>query len=146
MTNDFWNIVYKEGFLFKKIALTLYGYCLRFRDLITWYKYDGVYVFLWTTPFGLPIFEWLFCLLNKKIIYDIDDMVFLGHSSSANKFVEKLKGKNKMIYLMKKAKHVIVCTPKLHDFVSQYNSNFEDKLTRKTQNLRKSFKSTKISR
>ncbi|MCC7051162.1 MAG: glycosyltransferase family 4 protein, partial [Bacteroidia bacterium] len=54
------------------------------------------------------------------------DMVFLGHSSSANKFIEGIKGKEKMIFLMKKAKHVIVCTPKLAEYVSQYNKELTD--------------------
>ena len=58
--------------------------------------------------------------------YDIDDMVFLGHSSDANKFWQSLKGKNKMIYLMKSANHVITCTPKLDEFVQQFNKNTTD--------------------
>jgi glycosyltransferase involved in cell wall biosynthesis len=37
-----------------------------------------------------------------------------------------LKGKNKMISLMKKAHHVITCTPHLDKFVRQYNNNTTD--------------------
>jgi L-malate glycosyltransferase len=126
ITIGFWNIVYKKGFLIQKVGWTLYGYFTRIKNLFTLHKYDAVYVFLWATPFGFPIIEALICKLNKNIIYDIDDMVFLGHSSSANKFMERFKGTDKMIYFMKHAKHVVVCTPKLFDFVSQYNSNVTD--------------------
>lgn len=126
MTMPFWDIVYKKGYLFQKISWTLYGYFMRIKLLFTLHKYDAVYLFLWATPFGFPIIEWAICKLNKNIIYDIDDMVFLGHSSSANRFIERFKGTDKMIYLMKQAKHVIVCTPKLHEFVKQYNPNSTD--------------------
>jgi glycosyltransferase involved in cell wall biosynthesis len=53
-------------------------------------------------------------------------MIFLGHKSVANKFIGSLKGRQKMIYLMKKAKHVITCTPHLDQFVRNYNQNTTD--------------------
>ncbi len=45
MTDDFWNIVYKEGFLLKKIVLTLFGYCVRFKDLFT--SYTMAFIFFY---------------------------------------------------------------------------------------------------
>ncbi|MEQ8909571.1 MAG: glycosyltransferase family 4 protein [Vicingaceae bacterium] len=126
MTKKFWDIVYKPGNFWKKVFWTIWGHFLRVRDLFRLPFYDGVYIFLWVTPFGPPVFERLFASLNKNIIYDIDDMVFLGHVSDANKFILKLKGRSKMIYLMKKAKHVITCTPRLDKFVRQYNTNTTD--------------------
>lgn len=124
--DDFWKVVYKHGFILKKILFTLKGYLRRIRDLIFIRRYDVVYIHLWVTPLGLPVYEWLFCLFAKKVVYDIDDLIFLGHSSSANKKSEWLKGKAKAIYLMKNANHVITCTPKLDDFVRQYNQNTSD--------------------
>lgn len=126
MTMSFWDIVYKEGHFFKKALWTIWGHILRIRDLFRLPFYDGVYLFLWVTPFGFPIFEWLFSKLNKNYIYDIDDMVFLGHVSDANQFILKLKGRSKMIYLMKHAQHVITCTPKLDEFVRKFNTKTTD--------------------
>tara|TARA_B110000285_G_scaffold198525_1_gene231029 strand:+ start:124 stop:885 length:762 start_codon:yes stop_codon:yes gene_type:complete len=60
------------------------------------------------------------------VIYDIDDMIFLGHTSSANKLLLFLKGKNKMISLMKTSNHVITCTPHLDSFVRKYNQRTTD--------------------
>ncbi|QQR97061.1 MAG: glycosyltransferase family 4 protein [Sphingobacteriales bacterium] len=118
---NFWKIIYQKGFLFLKIAYTLFGYLGRFFDLLTIRKYDVVYIHLWVTPLGLPIFEYLVCLFAKKVIYDIDDMIYLQQDSS--RFIDKIKGRKKPIILMKKANHVIVCSPFLRDFVSKYNKN-----------------------
>ncbi|MFK7905248.1 MAG: glycosyltransferase family 4 protein [Chitinophagales bacterium] len=126
MSMAFWNVVYKKGHFLQKVFWTLVGYARRVVDLFRLPFYDGVYIFLWVTPFGPPIFERLYALFNPKIIYDIDDMVFLRHSSSANRFMESFKGRGKPIFLMKKAKHVIVCTPKLDNFVQQFNTNTTD--------------------
>ncbi len=126
MNEELWNIVYKNGFFIKKGILTLLAYIRRFLLLFSLHKYDIIYVHLWVTPFGLSFFEMMVSKLSKRLVYDIDDMIFLGHSSSANHFFQFLKGKRKMIYLMKKANHVITCTPKLDEFVRQYNSNTTD--------------------
>lgn len=126
VSSKFWVIIYKKGFTLKKIAYTLSGYFRRVSDLFKLRKYDIIYIHLWVTPFGFPLFEWLVRLIAKKVIYDIDDMVFLGHSSEANKLLEGLKGKKKMISLMKSSDHVITCTPTLDKFVRKYNSNTTD--------------------
>jgi glycosyltransferase involved in cell wall biosynthesis len=122
----FWKMIYNEGNLFQKGIYTLKGYFRRIKDLLNIRKYDVVYVHLWITPLGTPFFEWLFSIFAKKIIYDIDDLIFLGHTSDANKKSKFLKGKAKAIYLMKKANHVITCTPMLDEFVRKYNSNTTD--------------------
>ena len=123
---NFWSIIYVKGNTLSKFYYTIIGYLKRIIKLFYIKKYDIVYVHLWITPFGLPIFEWLYAKLSKKLIYDIDDMVFLGHSSDANSFIQRLKGQQKMIYLMKKSNHVITCTPKLDEFVRKYNSKTTD--------------------
>lgn len=126
VNENFWKILYLPNHTIKKIYYTFLGYLKRFFLLFTLKKYDVVYVHLWVTPMGIPLFEWLVILFAKKIIYDIDDMIFLGHSSNANRIWQSLKGKNKMIYLMKNANHVITCTPKLDEYVKQYNINTTD--------------------
>jgi glycosyltransferase involved in cell wall biosynthesis len=126
VSDSFWKIIYQKGYWFQKAMFTLLGYLKRFLLLFTLRRYDVVYVHLWVTPLGLPFFEMLTCLIAKKVVYDIDDMVFLGHSSAANRFFQSLKGTRKMIYLMKHADHVITCTPKLDQFVRQYNQHTTD--------------------
>jgi L-malate glycosyltransferase len=122
----FWDIAPKKGNLIEKIFWTIIGYFQRFLFLFKLRNYDIAYIFLWVTPFGPPFFEWLYCLISKRVIFDIDDLVFLGNASAANSWVSKLKGKNKPIYLMKKADHIITCTPFLDNFVRKYNRHTTD--------------------
>lgn len=126
VSKKFWRIIYKKGFIIQKSIFTISGYIHRFFQLFTLHQYDVVYVHLWATPIGFPIFEYLVQRLSKKLIYDIDDMIFLGHSSDANQYMQIIKGKKKMIYLMKTADHVITCTPTLDQFVRKYNSQTTD--------------------
>ena len=126
MTRRFQSIVYERGRIVEKALWVAWGYLRRLRDLVRLPFYDGAYIFLWVTPFGLPLFEWLFSIAARRFVYDIDDMVFLGHSSDANRFVQVLKGRRKMIFLMKKADHVIVCTPHLEAIVRRHNPNTTD--------------------
>lgn len=126
MTLAFWNIVYKKGNYFSKVFWTIFGYFRRISDLFRVPFYDGIYVFLWVTPFGSTLFERLYVLLAKKIIYDIDDLVFLKPKSKANPIAQLFKSSEKMIYLMKKANHVITCTPYLDEFVRKYNDKTTD--------------------
>jgi glycosyltransferase involved in cell wall biosynthesis len=124
--NQFWQIVYKKGNIIKKTFYTIRAYFRRIYDLLRSPDYDIVYVHLWVTPLGFPIFENFLFLFNKKVVYDIDDLIYLGEKGGVNGLIENLKGKSKPIVLMKKAKHVIVCTPKLDEFVKQYNDHTTD--------------------
>lgn len=126
MSKRFWDIVYQKGYIPEKMFWTIYGYIKRLITLVKIPFYDVTYVFLWGTPFGSSLYERLIKFLSRKLVYDIDDMVFLGHSSDANKFWQSFKGKSKMLYLMKCSDHVITCTPKLDEFVRQYNQNTTD--------------------
>ena len=124
--NHFWEIIYKPGFLLRKITGTARGYVRRFLDLFRLHRYDIIYIHLWATPLGPPIFEWMIRKLSKKIVYDIDDMIYKSEGSAMNNLVHMLKGKNKSIALMKYADHVITCTPDLNDFAKQYCANCTD--------------------
>lgn len=123
---EFWSFIYLEGMWMRKIVKTIHAYWRRLLLLLRLGRYDVIYIHLWYTPYGPPIFERIVTTIHSKVIYDIDDMVFLGHSSSANRLLMFLKGKNKMISLMKKSSHVITCTPHLDAFVKRYNPKTTD--------------------
>jgi L-malate glycosyltransferase len=123
-----WNIKFKRGFLVfaEKVLWTIWGYIKRFLLLFSVRRYDLVYIFLWVTPFGPPFFEWMVFKLSRKMIYDIDDLIFLKNTSMESKLIDSLKGRNKPVYLMKHADHVITCTPYLDGFVRKYNQHTTD--------------------
>ena len=121
-THRFWSIVYKPGRIAEKIFWTFVGYLRRSFDLMRAPFYDAVFVNLWVTPFGFPVFEHALRLLNRHIIYDIDDMLYVGKTNNNSKgLLQKLKGKKKPIVLIKHARYVIVCTPKLEEFALGLN-------------------------
>ena len=121
-TRRFWEIIYKPGFTAEKIFWTLVGYLVRTFDLLRAPFYDGVYVNLWVTPLGFPFYEKVLLLLNKKVIYDIDDMIFLEKFEHVKENIfQRLKGRKKPIVLMKYSRAVITCTPKLTEIALELN-------------------------
>lgn len=126
ISEQLWDVLYKKGAFLKKFVLTFLAYLNRWSILFSINKYDLIYIHLWGTPFGLPIFEWCLRKLSKRLIYDIDDLVFLGESSSVNSKLSWIKGARKIHYLMKHADHIITCTPTLDAYVKNFNSNTTD--------------------
>ncbi|MBD0287162.1 MAG: glycosyltransferase family 4 protein, partial [Flavisolibacter sp.] len=126
MSEPFQKIVYTKGNLLKKAFWTFAGYVKRVGDLFRLRKYDVVYVFLWVAPFAPPLFEKLTRKLAKKLVYDIDDLIFLNPLSSTNPLVHYLRSPRNHISLMKTADHVITCTPYLDQFVRKYNQKTTD--------------------
>lgn len=126
MTERMQQIVYKKGFFAEKIFWTFWGYCRRLGDLFRIRNYDLVYAFLWVTPFGPPLFERVVAGLSRKLIFDIDDLVYMRNERADKWYTRLFKGRDKPIYLMKKADHVITCTPYLDEFVRKFNTNTTD--------------------
>ena len=120
------NVLYEPGRYPQKVLGTLWGYIKRSLQLAQLPFYDGIYVFLYVTPFGGPFFEWLFRLLSRQMIYDIDDLVFLGKTTQYNQIVQWLRGPEKYFYQMRVADHVITCTPYLDSFVRKHNQRTTD--------------------
>lgn len=127
VSNAFWKVIYKKGHYLQKAWHTLLGYIERIGDIFRLGRYDVVYIHLWVTPLGPPFFERLVRKFSKKIIFDIDDLVYLkGIQSKATPLISRLKGAGKPIYLMRVADHVITCTPYLDSFVRKLNANTTD--------------------
>lgn len=123
MTEAFQKMVYKKGRNLEKVFWTLLGYLRRIRDLFRLRHYDIVYVFLWVTPFGFPVFERIAKALSRKIVYDIDDLIYSKTKSKANPIISGIKGRNKPVYLFKKADHVITSTLTIEEFAKQFNEH-----------------------
>ncbi|UAY52223.1 glycosyltransferase family 4 protein [Ferruginibacter albus] len=120
------SILYTKGRIPEKIYWVIRGYLKRIREFFTLQRYDLVYIFLWVTPFGLPVMEKLFVSKNTHVVYDIDDAIFLKTKSLTNRLADFIKGRSKPFFMMKHAKHVIACTPFLTDVAKKYNERVTD--------------------
>ncbi|MBC3538515.1 glycosyltransferase [Rufibacter sediminis] len=121
-----WSVIYKKGNFFNKVLAVLRGYFRRIGDLFRLREYDLVYVHLWVTPIGPPIFEWIYSKVAKTMIYDIDDLVFLNSANHMAWWKKILSSGKKPIYLMKHSGHVFTGTPYLNDFAKKHNPNSTD--------------------
>jgi glycosyltransferase involved in cell wall biosynthesis len=123
MSEHMQRIVYLEGHLFEKITGTLGGFSRRVKDLFRIRKYDIIYLFLWATPFGPPVSEWIIRKLAHKIVYDIDDLVYKPQTSPHNRFIKFLKSASKVNFLMRHADHVVVSTEKLMEYAKKFTQH-----------------------
>lgn len=125
MSEALYDIVWEKGNFSRKVAGTLRGMLRRTIDLLRIRTFDIVYVFLWVTPLGPPVFERLVRSLARRLVYDIDDNVHIGqdlHSDfDPNPIVRLLKGKSKPIYLMTNADFVITSSPFLEQDAGRLN-------------------------
>jgi glycosyltransferase involved in cell wall biosynthesis len=85
LSAEAWGVLYKKGFIFKKIAAIAKGYFMRLRDLLRLGKYDFVFIHREASPFGFPIIEWVITkLFRKYTIFDFDDAIWLSNKSESN--------------------------------------------------------------
>lgn len=111
LDNKTWNVLYKEGHLFIKLCGLISGYFKRMKTIFDLGNYDLVYVFMWVTPVGPPLFERAYRLFSKKIIFDVEDNFIdpqiVPNSDNRNLFLKFLMGNSKQLYLAKYADFVI---------------------------------------
>lgn len=125
-SNRMQQILYNKSNKLEKVFWVLRAYVKRFVTLFTLKQYDLVYIFLWVTPFGYPLVERLYVSLNRNVVYDIDDAIFMKAESIVNRSIDFLRGRSKPFFLMKHAKQVIACTPYLTEVAVTYNPNVTD--------------------
>jgi L-malate glycosyltransferase len=122
----FYRRLYLRGHYVSKVIGTMFGYAKRFVQIAALPFYDGIFVSLNVTPLGGSLFERLYRAFSRRMIYDIDDLVFMARTSENNRLVASLRGPQKYYYLMQAADHVITCTPYLDSVVRKYNPNTTD--------------------
>ncbi len=126
MTLPMWEVVYQPGRWPLKAFWTLVGYLQRGFDLVRTPFYDGIYVHLWVTPFGSGWAERLFRRLSRRLVYDIDDLVYQLAENPHHRGLNRFKSPQKYFALMKMADHVVTCTPYLDEVVRRHNPHTTD--------------------
>jgi glycosyltransferase involved in cell wall biosynthesis len=123
VTPAFWRVLYKKGFFLRKLVFGIWGHLRRLRDFRRAGEFDFVYVHLWALPFGPPWFEEFLTRRGIKLIYDIDDLIYLPRASAANQFVRAFRHSDRIVRIMRAASHVIVCTEHLRKFAAEQNAH-----------------------
>ena len=123
ISSKFYKIIYKKGHRFKKIFYFFQSSVRRFFDLFTAMHCDIIFIHLEAFPFGPPFFEWILKKIGKKIIYDLDDAIYLGKTSSTNRFLKFLKCPSKITKILTISNYVITCNEYLCNYAKKFNKN-----------------------
>lgn len=90
-----WSILYKKGHFLQKIQALLKGWIRRYRLLKGISNADFIFIHRELDPIGLPLFTHKLARFDRnKIIFDLDDAIWIPNSSRSNRFFERLKNWN----------------------------------------------------
>lgn len=123
VSSAFYRILYKKGMYIRKFLYFCASWIRRKIDFISALSCDVVFIHLEVFPFGPPVAEWLLAKLGKKIVYDLDDAIYLGSSSQTSRFIKHLKCSWKIPLIIALSRHVITCNEHLAGYSSKFNSN-----------------------
>ncbi len=116
-----WNNLYKQGKALQKITGVVSGYLRRITRLFSVSQYDFILIHRETTPLGPPFIEWILAkVLNKKIIYDYDDAIWMADQVGENKLWTLLKWRSKVASICKWSYKVSTGNDFLADYARQY--------------------------
>jgi glycosyltransferase involved in cell wall biosynthesis len=126
-TAYFWSlyarsILYQKGRFLQKTGCLLAGFLRRWCMLLTLPRYDYVFILREVAPIGPPLFEWLIArVFRKKIIYDMDDAVWIPQTAGNNAWVKSAKAFWKIKWICKWSWKVSAGNEYLQAFARAYN-------------------------
>ncbi len=116
-------ILHKPGNTVRKAWAVCRGWVRRLRLALSARRYDYVFVHLEAAPIGPPLIEWILFALGSKVIYDIDDAIFISRTSAANRLAAPLRWRSKVAYVTKHCWRVTACNPFLVGWARQFNQD-----------------------
>lgn len=124
LSSSTFRILYKEGFLTRKVVGVFLGFLKRFFLLFSIGKYDFVFIHREATPLGWPWVEWVIAKIwRKRIVYDFDDAIWMSNTSVSNKVVRMIKNHSKVKKICKWAHKISVGNEFLKSYASDYSKN-----------------------
>lgn len=118
-----WKVLYKPGHRAQKVRGTIAGFLRRLSLVLRSGEYDYVFIHLEATPIGPPIVEALLLLLRKRLVYDIDDAIFMARTSKSNRIVSALRWRSKVGFVAKHSYKVTAVNPFLEEWAKQFNEH-----------------------
>lgn len=123
ITPECYRILYKNGYFLKKAFSLIKGIIKRTVEFINIRNIDIVFVHLEASPLGVPVFERLFSIYRKPIIYDLDDAIYMKSVSPANRLAYFLKNPTKISDIVRISSHIIACNDYLVQYAGRFNQN-----------------------
>jgi glycosyltransferase involved in cell wall biosynthesis len=77
-------VVFRNGHLLAKAYAVFRGFARRMRDAIRIARYDVLFVFRESAPFGPRVLEWLASACGVPVVYDFDEALFVPNIHPAN--------------------------------------------------------------
>jgi glycosyltransferase involved in cell wall biosynthesis len=124
LTAQNWQLFYKPGRLIPKTLAVIEGFIRRISVLIRAAGYDFVFIHREATPIGPPVIEWfLRMVLNKKIIYDFDDAIWLTDKNNESGVTRLFKWRRKVASICRWSYKVSCGNQYLLEFAKKNNAN-----------------------
>jgi glycosyltransferase involved in cell wall biosynthesis len=119
-------VLYAQGHTLAKILGTVRGLARRVALLPRAAGYDWVFIHLEATPIGPPVIEALLFLMKKRVVYDIDDAIFIAKTSAVNRLAAPFRWRSKVAWTARHAHRVSAVNP----FVETWASDRARRVTR----------------
>jgi glycosyltransferase involved in cell wall biosynthesis len=110
------------GHYVEKASGVIGGFRRRLALLLEARRYDYVFIHLEATPLGPPIIEAALVALGRKLIFDIDDAIFIARTQKENNLVSRFRWRSKIGWIARHSDKVLGVNP----FLVQWARNFND--------------------
>jgi glycosyltransferase involved in cell wall biosynthesis len=123
LSSHTWRLFYSPGHHVKKILALGAGFLRRFRILFSMASYHFVFIHREAAPVGPPVFEWIIAkLLQKKIIYDFDDAIWLTDKTDESPLERFARWRSKVSLICQWSYKVSCGNQYLADYARQFNN------------------------
>lgn len=119
-----YQILYTKGNSIKKTLAVIKGFIKRIGLLFTLSSVNYVFIFREASPVGPPVFEWIIAyLLQKKIIYDFDDAIWLTDKTEESLLEKGFRWRTKVGLICKWSYKVSTGNEYLCNYALQFNNH-----------------------
>jgi glycosyltransferase involved in cell wall biosynthesis len=139
LSENAYRAFYQSGNLLSKIHSITLSYIKRVALLFKLSSFDYVFIHREAMPFGPPLLEFMIAkVLEKKIIYDFDDAIWLTDNTRESPFARVLRCRWKIRFICRWSYKISCGNTSLAEYASQFNPNVVvNPTTLDTENIHK---------
>lgn len=122
-----WNVLYSKGYILNKAWALFKGWYKRWNIIKKADEYDYVFIHRELDPIGISFLRKPLKNLTKaKVIFDLDDAIWIPNSSSSNKMIERFKNWNQASQLASLA----YCISGGNNYLCEWGSKYSQQTKR----------------